>query len=155
MAFLLEWFKNGFNIGYQGPPNQRNLSRNIPFTVNNQEILWGKIMKEVKAKSFTGPFIEPPFEYFVQSPIGLVPKAGGETRLIFYLSFEFSEEEKLVNACTPQELCSITYQDLDHAVKWSLDILKKIGIYSTLWYGKTDLKLAFRCCQPPLESGGY
>ena len=34
------------------------------------------------------PLMSPPFEYFVQSPIGLVPKdKGKKMRLIFHLSF--------------------------------------------------------------------
>ena len=33
-------------------------------------------MKEVKAKRFAGPFKNIPFENYIQSPIGLVPKSG-------------------------------------------------------------------------------
>ena len=108
-AFLLHGFRCGFNIGYNGPKKRRNLSKNIPFTVGNWEILWGKIMKEVKVGRFAGPFSKPPFEFVVQSPISLVPKVGNKTRLIFHLSFDFSENEKSVNACTPgnfAQLCT-------------------------------------------------
>ena len=41
-------------------------------------------MKEVKKHRFAGPFEVPPTKYYVQSPLGLVPKSGGQkTRLIF------------------------------------------------------------------------
>ena len=48
--FLVSGFSEGFDIGYQGPQIQRNFSKNIPFTVGNNVILWNKIMKEVQAK---------------------------------------------------------------------------------------------------------
>ena len=45
-------------------------------------------MKEVKLKRFAGPFESSPFEDFIQSPVGLVPKDNGkDTRLIFHLSY--------------------------------------------------------------------
>ena len=45
-------------------------------------------MKEIAEKRMAGPFEDIPFEHFIQSPIGLVPKDGGKkTRLIFHLSY--------------------------------------------------------------------
>ena len=35
-------------------------------------------MKEVEAKHYAGPFKTIPFENFIQSPIGLVPKDNGK-----------------------------------------------------------------------------
>ena len=73
--FLLKGFSEGFELGYQGPVDRTNYSRNIPFTVGNKVELWNKIMKEVQARRYAGPFVNPPFDdHFVQSPIGLVPK---------------------------------------------------------------------------------
>ena len=37
-------------------------------------------MKEVKLGRVAGPFLKVPFDNYIQSPIGLVPKAGGGTR---------------------------------------------------------------------------
>ena len=50
-------------------------------------------MKEVQLKRFAGPYTKPhlPLENVVQSPLGLVPKAGNKTRLIFHLSYNFVE----------------------------------------------------------------
>ena len=66
-------------------------------------------MKEVKLGRYAGLFKEPPFDNFIQSPVGLVPKSNGDTRLIFHLSFPKSSDS--VNSQTPEELCSVKYPD--------------------------------------------
>ena len=106
-------------------------------------------MKEVEAKRFAGPYDKIPFEDFIQSPIGLVPKSGGKTRLIFHLSFEFNSEEngKSLNACTPRDICTVKYNDLDAAVQCCLRISKEaetINKSPMIFLGKTDLTSAFR-----------
>ena len=84
--YLLNGFENGFSLVYQGPTNCKDYSHNIPLRdIGTPKDLWDKMMKEVKLKRFAGPFKHVPFEHFVQSPVGLVPKAGGQTRLIFHL----------------------------------------------------------------------
>ena len=104
--FLVKGFTNGFDIGYAGPQVRQHKSRNIPLKcgVGNKFELWEKIMKEVKLKRFARPFAEIPFDNYIQSPVGLVPKAGGQTRLIFHLSYNFSddlERDGSVNYFTP------------------------------------------------------
>ena len=104
-------------------------------------------MKEVKLKHYAGPFKEkPPFEYFMQSSIGPVPKADDQTRLIFHLSYDFGEswEQKSFNFHTPDKICSVSYNDLDHAVANCLRILKQNPGIQILFFAKTDLTLAFR-----------
>ena len=39
---LFKGFKEGFDIGYTGPLNRRNTSRNIPFKVGNPVDMWEK-----------------------------------------------------------------------------------------------------------------
>ena len=92
--FLVDEFMRGFDIGYVGPINRQSRSPNILFTVGDKYDLWSKIIKEVKMKRFVGPFDEVTFHNFIQSPIGLVPKSGNKTRLIFHLSFDFGEENR-------------------------------------------------------------
>ena len=104
-------------------------------------------MKEVKLGRYAGPFATPPTEHFVQSPIGLVPKAGNKTRLIFHLSYDFGVEDKdkSINYHTPEQLCSVKYHDLDEAIKQSLLLLgtaEKFG--GRLVYSKSDCSSAFR-----------
>ena len=85
--FLIDGFKFGFEIRYWGPRGQRRNAPNLKLECGSRQELWEKIMKEVKLKRFAGPFKEPPFENYIQSPIGLVPKSNGDTRLIFHLSY--------------------------------------------------------------------
>ena len=73
-------------------------------------------MREVGEGHFAGPFQQTPFDNFVQSPIGLVPKDGNKTCLIFHLSYDFQSGNSFINSWTPEELCSIHYNDLDDAV---------------------------------------
>ena len=77
-------------------------------------------MKEVKEKRYAGPFKDPPFEHFIQSPIGLVPKDGGlKTRLIFHLSYPRNGDS--VNSSAPAEKCKVKYCLLDDAVRRCID----------------------------------
>ena len=78
--YLVDGFKNGFDIEYNGPEERRDYSKNIPFkSMGSSRELWDKLMKEVQLKRYAGPFNQVPFTNFVQSPIGLVPKAGNKT----------------------------------------------------------------------------
>ena len=103
-------------------------------------------MKEVSLHRYAGPFEQIPFDRYIQSLIGLVPKAGGQTCLIFYLSYNFPESGyKSVNSYNPKERCCVKYKDLDHAVSNSLKILQCLQErFGLIWYGKSDLKSAFR-----------
>ena len=95
-------------------------------------------MKEVGAKWFVGPFEKPPFDHYIQSPIGLVPKDNGKkTRLIFHLSYPRSDNTS-VNANIPREDCMVAYNDLDQAVARCLEEGRLCNI------GKSDMSMAFR-----------
>ena len=71
--------------------------------------------------------------------MGLVPKSNGKTRLIFHLSYDFGGTNKSVNSYAPKELCTVKYNDWDHAVKNSLSFRTK-----PIFYGRTDFSNAFR-----------
>ena len=153
--FLVNGFRNGFDLEYNGPTNRQDTSANIPIReVGSQTELWNKVMKEVDKKRYAGPFDNPPFHSYVQSPIGLVPKAGGQTRLIFHLSYDFPKSgNKSVNYYMPKDKCAVKYNDLDDAVTESLKLLKLVEDMwntGTIYYGKSDLKSAFRilCLKP-------
>ena len=95
-------------------------------------------MKEVSLERYAGPYADIPYkDRFIQSPIGLVPKAENQTRLIFHLSYEFKQSgNPSVNACTPRDKCSVKYHDLDDAVKKSLALIRSIqGHYLVLKNG--------------------
>ena len=134
--------------GIKGPGRGGISLKNIPFRagVGDAQDLWAKDAKrKFKAKRFAGPFTleNIPYKYFVQSPMGLVPKAGGQTRLIFHLSYNFKGGGQSINNHIPKELCSVKNNDLNHAVRSCLKLLKDNPNH-TIWLGITDLKSAFR-----------
>ena len=158
---LIEGFRKGFDIGYRGPTNRTDLSNNLPIHIGSHEEIWEKLMKEVRLNRYAGPFEEIPYDNYVQSPIGLVPKDNGKKmRLIFHLSYDFkradeSEKFNSINHHTPQELCTVRYRDLDYAVRACLDLLKDYKNEQlwylphksdniTIYYTKTDVVSAFR-----------
>ena len=146
--YLVKGFRDGFDIGYRGVENRRDFSDNLPLSneLGTEVDLWNKVMKEVEVGRYAGPYelAELPFFHnLMQSPIGLVPKAGGKVRLIFHLSYDFKSGLGSLNANTPRELCSVKYRDLDNAVKNCLKLLDK-NPKGILLYGKTDIQSAFR-----------
>ena len=156
---LIQGFRYGFDIGYRGLVARKNVADNIPISVGSEEEMWNKVMKEVRCGRYAGPFKEIPYtEAYMQSPIGLVPKAGGQTRLIFHLSYNFGKESqedlKSLNYHTPDEFCKVKYRDMDYAVKTCLKTLERrrssrAGKESgeepiTLFFAKSDLRSAFR-----------
>ena len=142
--FLIEGFRSGFSLGYQGPKTRKDTSNNIPFTVGNHLEMWKKIMKEVQVGRMAGPFDQIPFENYVQSPIGLVPKAGNQTRLIFHLSYKFPNGNKSINYWTPAESCTVKYNDIDHTIGNCLHWIELAGEqFDRIYFLKTDLKSTF------------
>ena len=129
-------------------------------------------MKEVKLKRVAGPFNNIPFESYIQSPIGLVPKAKDQTRLIFHLSYDCQRDQLgSLNHFMPRELCSVKYKDIDYAIqaylricnqadrenprgnensrrflgdKWRNEFEYHKSKNRTVYTGKSDLKSAFR-----------
>ena len=139
VEFLIDGFTNGFPIGYVGDQKVKIKSPNLKFReVGDPITLWNKVMKKVKEERYAGPFEEIPFEYYIQSPIGLVPKDGGkDTRLIFHLSYPRNGKTS-VNSNTPSELCSVNYPDFNQAIQLCIRQGKNCHIT------KSDMKSAFR-----------
>ena len=137
--FLIDGFTNGFSIGYQGNEKVNITSPNLKFReVGDPTTLWNKVMKEVKEDRYAGPFEKIPFEHYIQSPIGLVPKDGGkDTRLIFHLSYPRGKGTS-VNANTPPEICKVKYPDFNEAIQLCLREGKNCKL------SKSDMKSAFR-----------
>ena len=150
---LLQGFKYGFDLGYCGPLLRKNSAANLPLKVGSQLDLWNKLMTEVKLGRTAGPFQQPPYDYFVQSPIGLVPKQNGKTRLIFHLSFDFGDGEldRSVNHYTPKCFSMVHYRDLDYAIHscllWREEAFRNLEQQhpkSGIFMSKTDLQSAFK-----------
>ena len=138
--YLLEGFRNGFDLGYRGPEQIQQTSANLKFVIGNKTELWNKVMKEVKEKRYAGPYKQIPFENYIQSPIGLVPKDGGKkTRLIFHLSFPRDKQKGFsVNGNTPKEITTVKYPSFDDAVRLCLNEGKGCAV------AKSDMSAAFR-----------
>ena len=112
---IINGFRFGFPLCYEGDQNIKRFSLNLKLTVGMQTDLWNKVIKEVEGKRYAGPYLSPPFETFAQSPIGLVPKdKGTKTRLIFHLSYLKSGGS--VNNGIPKDLCTVHYPDFENAV---------------------------------------
>ena len=145
IEFLVKGFTEGFDISYEGPSSREDEASNIPLQVGSKTDLWAKIMKEVKLKRVAEPFKQIPFNKYIQLPIGLVPKAGGKTRLIFHLSYDFPKSgNESVNKCTPKQYCTVKYQDIEHAIKTCFKWAKVINGKNVIYYTKTDVQSAFR-----------
>ena len=137
--FLIEGFSQGFDLGYRGPSDVQMQSKNLKFTIGNHLEMWNKIMKEVQCKRYAGPFKNIPFKYYIQSPLGLVPKDNGtKTRLIFHLSYP-RDENTSVNSNTPKEFTSVQYPDFAEAVRLCMQWGEQI-----CYAAKSDLTSAFR-----------
>ena len=162
--FLEQGFTTGFDIGYEGPTKRKSISDNIPLKIGSPEELWNKIMKEVKLGRVAGPYKTVPFENYIQSPIGLVPKDGGKkTRLIFHLSYDF-KDYKSVNHYTPKDKCSVKYCDLDFAIRMCLQVKQQQREHSNkvpgdqhetekpIFIGKLDVQSAFRLLPLSIKS---
>ena len=136
--YLVRGFKDGFSLNYQGPLKQcKQSAANLKLRVGTKLELWNKVMNEVELGRYAGPFEDPPFPYYVQSPIGLVPKdKGKKTRLIFHLSYPKNGDS--VNSGIPYEKCTVKYPDFDEAVRLCL----QEGVGCSM--GKSDMSSAFR-----------
>ena len=144
IAFLVNGFKEGFSIQYQGPVDRRSSSPNITFSVGNSQILWDKLIKEIQLKWVAGRFETIPFNHYIQSPVGLIPKdEGTKTRLIFHLSYNFGKQEKSLNFHTPKEVCMVKYKDLDQVVCICLE-MAECSLTKTVLLAKSVLRSAFR-----------
>ena len=150
--FLIDGFRNGFDLGYRGKiTGIQKTAPNLKLRVGNQTILWNKVMKEVKVKRYAGPFKQIPFEDYIQSPIGLVPKdSGRDVRLIFHLSYP--KDGDSVNSQTLKELSSVQYPSFDDVVHRCLEEIKFTEslpdstkpVLKNIFVGKSDMRSAFR-----------
>ena len=135
--YLVQGFRNGFSLEYEDERNVVKEAPNLKLRVGNHIQLWNKVMTEVQKKRYAGPFDEPPFQHYIQSPIGLVPKdKGKKTRLIFHLSYPRSGDS--INSQIPKDKCSVQYPQFDEAVKMCIEAGR------SCFMGKSDMSAAFR-----------
>ena len=136
--YLVKGFSEGFDLHYNGCLSKvKRFSPNLKLRVGSPVELWNKVMKEVQAGWYASPYDKPPFEYFVQSPIGLVPKdKGKKTRLIFHLSYPKTGDS--VNSGIPKQFCKVKYPDFERAIE--LCVQEGVNCMAS----KSDMSSAFR-----------
>ena len=131
---LHQGFRHGFPLHYKGARQEFNCT-NLKSALQNQHIVKQKIQKEVQEGRVAGPFEHRPLPNLRISPLGLVPKKGGDFRLIHHLSYP---QGNSVNDFIEPELCSVNYTKFDKAVQ----MIQQLGKGALL--GKADIKSAFR-----------
>ena len=135
--YLVNGFRDGFSLQFAGNRKIVKTAPNLKLRVGSPTELWNKVMTEVQKGRYAGPYKEVPFEYYIQSPIGLVPKdKGKKTRLIFHLSYPQNGDS--VNSQIPKEVCTVKYPDFDEAVNMCIEAGQSCFI------GKSDMSAAFR-----------
>ena len=65
-SWLVNGFRNGFDMGYRGPLERINLSENLPLNVGSPVELWNKLMAEVRVSRVAGPFLNIPYDSYIQ-----------------------------------------------------------------------------------------
>ena len=111
--FLIQGFRHGFRIGYEGPitfGQCHNLlsARSQPVPVTKA------ILKELERGHTSGPFLSPPFDGFHCSPLGAVAKKDGSHRIIFDLSSPLGSS---INEGISSTQYSVKYSSFDDAVE--------------------------------------
>ena len=134
---LTQGFTCGFRIPFQSSLPHTIQPRNHPSMLDNSSVVDLMIASELKLGRIAGPVSAPPFEDFVISPLGLIPKKKepGAFRLIHDLSFPKGDS---VNSGIPREYCSVSYEDYDYFVS----ILAHEG--RGCYIAKADIESAFR-----------
>ena len=133
---LIEGFSRGFRIPYCGPVDRACHPRNHPSVLNNSVYVQQMIASECNLGRVAGPFLCPPFDNLIVSPLGLVPKKeAGAFRLIHDLSFP---KQDSINFFIPREYCSVVYEDYGYFVS----MLARMG--QGCYIAKADIESAFR-----------
>ena len=134
-SYLVNGIRFGFDIRFSGSPFSA-LSRNHPSARLCPDSLSPLIHAEVQSQRVAGPFDSPPFDTFVVSPLGLVPKKEpGSFRVIHDLSFP---KGRSVNDGILQDDAAVRYETFDHVVS----IIQRIGTGALI--AKVDIEHAFR-----------
>ena len=139
--FLVDGFTQGFDLGYRGPQEVKIEARNLKFTIGSKTEMWNKIMKEVENKRYAGPFNSIPFDHYIQSPIGLVPKDNGKKDETHFSPFHIPKMVQLQWTTTLQRSCvKVKYKDFDEAIRLCVEVMNGRDPGAP----KSDLTSAFR-----------
>lgn len=133
--FLYKGFSVGFHIPFRGRRISRVSSNHISATINSA-IVKQKIDEEIASGRVRGPFLSPPCEPFICSPLALVPKhETGSFRLIHNLSYPPDES---VNSGIDRADSQVVYDSIDTIIS----LVRHFGTNALM--AKTDITNAFR-----------
>ena len=90
ISLILSNMRNGFSIGYQGDQSGMCPVKNRIKTCDADKVSI-KILDEVRAGRFAGPFPSPPYSRMRFSPLQAVPKDETDIRLLINLSSPFGD----------------------------------------------------------------
>ena len=142
---MVHGFKFGFKLNSSLIQTDKIFPKNHKSARENPDIVNKKISKEILKGRLRGPFKDPPFENFICSPLGLVPKKEeGSFRLIHDLSFPKGDS---VNSWTPIEFTSVSYQNIETVI----DLVQEFGLNCLM--SKADILEDFRLV--PVHSSEY
>ena len=133
-SFIINGFKYGFRIGYQGD-HKPVLATNSKSVNTNPKAAAAKINEEITLGRIAGPFSYLPFKYFKSCPLALRMKSTGKWRLLHNLSFPYNADS--VNFCIDDNFKKVNYATINDAVNL-------VKIMPGCYMAKTDIKDAFR-----------
>ena len=137
-SYLLNGFCDGFDVGFKKSTKHdiSISSKNLKSSYEHPDIVDAKIAQELDKGRIAGPFKNKPFDPFILSPIGVVPKKEiGKFRMIQHLSYP---EGSSVNDGIDEVSKKVEYQSIDDAIA----IICKAG--HGCFLAKCDIASAFR-----------
>ena len=133
-ASILGGLHNGVRIG-RDPASQVISSPNWPSADDHFDQVSKIVQDDLGAGILFGPFSDPPFQHYIISPLGAIPKRGSsKIRIIHDLSYPVSHS---VNALIDPEEYSLQYSCVDDAVR-------AIREMEDPFLAKIDLKDAYK-----------
>ncbi len=132
VTLILKSMWRGFHVGYTG---DRSGMDPVPNRIKQADVHKAsvKILEEVQAGRFAGPFPSPPYAQMRFSPLQAVPKDGDDIRLLINLSSPFGDS---VNTYEHQH--AMRYEGVDMVC----GMIASMGPTCRLW--KLDVKSAYR-----------
>lgn len=135
ISYLVSGFQLGFKLGCVGEPYHR-VHKNHNSVYQNPGVVHEKISNELALGRISEPHMQVPFENYVCSPLGLVPKkAPGEFRIIHDLSFP---KHQSVNSFIPKSNSQVEYESIEHVIQ----LIKRFGSHALM--AKMDIQDGFR-----------
>ncbi|XP_077349948.1 uncharacterized protein LOC143998047 [Lithobates pipiens] len=138
-TFLVQGFTHGFHTGLVSLPHITHECQNLRSAATDEQAIDLLLQSELDQDFVIGPFVQPPFNTWRVSPIGLVKgKFSNKLRLVYDLSAPHSSTVPSLNSLIPSEEFSLKYASVDMAIQ----VILKTG--TGTWLSKADISNAFK-----------